>query len=246
MAASTDLPQKNINTSQAQENLQNDKAMAAMLSLLNEVRSFRPTASPAFSKTETTRRTVIKIITSAREIFTRDGHDGLTLRNVADHANIAVGNLTYHFQTKTDLLEAMLRETLTDYVDAHFDEIERDRDTPIEILLSVVGFYARNAAVNYRFFYQVWGYAGSSNDAKAIVRELYRAVGRILYYLVRSANPKLDDAQIRRAIWLISSLEEGYKLLIGMEPRDDAALATAEQDIRDLTRRIVMGDKQTD
>ncbi len=221
---------------------ENKSAINAMLSLINDLRQNRPTASPAFSKTEKTRRTVGKIIASAREIFTRDGHAGLTLRNVADHADIAVGNLTYHFPTKNVLLEAMLRETLTDYVDAHFDQLMRDRNTPIEVLLNVVGFYARGAHTSHRFFYQVWGYAGSSDEARVIVRELYRAIGWLIYYLVRAANPKLNDAQIRRATWQISSLEEGYKLFIGMGLEDEAAIKAAEQDIRTLTKRIVLAE----
>lgn len=216
--------------------------MDAIFLLLDNLRSNRPTASLAFSKTETTRRTVTKILTAAREIFTRDGHDGLTLRNVADEAEIAVGNLTYHFQSKCELLEAMLRETLTDYVDAHVEEIRRDSDEPIEALSNVVGFYARNAEHTHRFFYQVWGYAASSEDAKAIVRELYGAIGRIVYYLVRAANPKLSDTQIRRATLQICSLEEGYKFIIGMEFKDRTAINTAEKDIRALARRIVMSE----
>ena len=135
----------------------------------------------------------------------------------------------------------MLRETLTDYVDAHVEEIRRDSDEPIEALLNVVAYYTRNAEYNYRFFFQVWGYAGSSEDAKTIVRELYGAVGRIVYYLVRAANPKLTDTQIRRATLQICSLEEGYKLLIGMEPKDRTAIETAEEDIRALAKEIVMG-----
>ena len=105
MAASTDLLQKNINSSKPDDIRRRQETMDAIFSLLDKLRCNRPTASLAFSKTETTRRTVTKIITAAREIFTRDGHDGLTLRNVADQADIAVGNLTYHFNPNANSLK---------------------------------------------------------------------------------------------------------------------------------------------
>ncbi len=79
-----------------------------------------------------------------------------------------------------------------------------------------------------------------------MVRTLYRPIGRFVYYLVRSANPKLNDVQIRQSVLQIFSLEEGYKLFIGMGPEDDTALSTAEQDIRTLTERIVFPEGRAD
>ncbi|MHA7873470.1 MAG: TetR/AcrR family transcriptional regulator, partial [Hyphococcus sp.] len=146
---------------------------------------------------------------------------------------------TYHFPTKRALLEAVLREELADYIDEHLSQFEADRDAPFDILLNIVAFYVRNARRSYRFFYQMWGYAGCDPDAKDLVRSLYRPIGRFVYYLVRDANPTLSDAEIRQAVLQIFSLEEGYKLFIGMGPEDDVALSSAEEDIRMLTERIV-------
>ncbi len=242
MAASTDPMPKNITSKQSHENREKDKALSAIVAHLDDLKNRRPTTALAFGKTERTLRTIRKIIESARIVFTQDGHAGLSLRNVADRAGIAVGNLTYHFPSKHSLLEAMLCEALVDYVEAHLAQFEQDIDTPLDILLNVVEFYVRNARTEHQFFYQLWGYAGSSEEAKIIVRNLYLPIGRFVYYLVRAANPKLTDMQTRQATLQIFSLEEGYKLFIGMGPDDAAAIATAEADIRVLTKRIVMAE----
>ena len=71
------------------------------------------------------------------------------------------------------------------------------------------------------------------------MRELYLPIGRFIFYLVRAANPKLSEDEIRQAVLQIFSLEEGYKLFIGMGPDNASAIRSAEQDIRSLTRRIV-------
>ncbi len=236
---STDQNEKSVTTSHSLENAEKTKAMGAILAHLEEVKRNRP-SDVAARKTPKTGRTVEKIIAAARDIFIQEGHAGLSLRKVADRAGIAVGNLTYHFPTKRALLRAMLRESLTEYIEAHLEQFESSNDTPLEILLNVVEFYVRNARGAHQFFYQMWGYAGSSEEAKETVRELYMSIGRFVYYLVRAANPKLTDSQIRQATLQIFSLEEGYKLFIGMGPDDAAAIKTAEQDIRALTERIVM------
>ena len=218
---------------------QTEKALDAILSHLGELRSARPTVLLSENKVGRSQATIRRILASAQVVFTRDGHAGLSLRKVADDAGIAVGNLTYHFPTKIELINAMLREALAEYVEEHLAQFEADRDAPVDILLNVVEFYVRNARESHRFFYQLWGFAGSCDDARAMVRDLYRPIGRFIYYLVCAANPKLTDDEVRQAVLQIFSLEEGYKLFIGMGPDDSSAIRSAEKDIRDLTLRII-------
>lgn len=217
----------------------NHSRIGYIVAHLKDLRENVPSVAMAKGKSAKTADTLKNIISAAREIFVREGHAQLSLRKVADEAGIAVGNLTYHFPTKQALLDAMLRETLADYIDEHLKQFREDRDSPLDILLNVVGFYARNARASHRYFYQMWGYAGSDAQAMETVRSLYRPIGRFIYYLIREANPKLTDRQIRRATLQIFSLEEGYKLFIGMGPEDDVAISNIEEDIRLMTQRIV-------
>ena len=242
MPASTDQS-ANLKKSEAPlspaASLETEKALSAILTHLSDLQRARPTVQICDGRTGRTKTTIDKILKAAHEVFTRNGHAGLSLRKVADEAGIAVGNLTYHFPTKNALLDAMMREALADYVEAHLAQFQADRDTPLEILLNVVEFYVRNARDSHQFFYQLWGFAGSSEEAREMVRELYRPIGRFIYYLVRAANPKLNDAEIRQAVLQIFSLEEGYKLFIGMGPDTAPAIQTAENDIREITKRII-------
>ncbi len=242
MTSSTDktnnLAHRNVNSALS-DSPETEKALAAILDHLDDLRSARPTREIAAGKPDRTKLTIERILTAANHVFTNEGHASLSLRKVADEAGIAVGNLTYHFPTKNELLEAMLREALADYVEEHLQQFQPDRDAPLEILLNVVEFYVRNARTSHQFFYQLWGYAGSGPEARDIVRSLYRPIGRFVYYLVRAANPKLKDEDVRRVVLQIFSLEEGYKLFIGMGPDDSSAIQSAEADIRALTKRII-------
>ncbi len=217
--------------------------LASTIEELREIAANRPTAALANGRSAKSARTIQRIIAAAHAVFIRDGHAGLSLRKVADEADIAVGNLTYHFASKSELLEATLTECLAQYIDGHLAEFDERPGAPIDMLLNVVAFCARNARESHRFFYQMWGYAGSSDAARTTVHNLYQPIGRLIYQLVRAANPDLDYAAARRAVLQIFSLEEGYKLSAGLGPEDDVALATAEADIRDLTYAIIFGAK---
>ncbi len=242
MAPSTDRAKNLIKSDCVGANAASDEteiALNVIVDHLESLRSERPTVQIATGKTDRARVTIAKILAAAHLVFTEYGHAGLSLRKVADEAGIAVGNLTYHFPSKHALIDAMLREALADYVEEHLAQFEADRDTPLEILLNVTEFYVRNARSSHQFFYQLWGFAGSGPQARDMVRDLYRPIGRFIYYLVRAANSKLSDTEVRQAVLQIFALEEGYKLFIGMGPDTSPAIKSAESDIRVLTKRII-------
>ncbi|MEM8772667.1 MAG: TetR/AcrR family transcriptional regulator [Pseudomonadota bacterium] len=217
-----------------------ENRLAAAIDDLRSVRDQRPTLTLTTGKTAKSSETIQRILAASMRVFITSGHEGLSLRKVAEEAGMAVGNLNYHFPTKKSLLNATLVERLAEYVDDHLDEIGDEPAAPMEILLSIVTYYARNAQTSHRFFYQMWGYAGSSDEARQLVRSLYQPIGRFIYYLVQAANPDLDDINVRRVVLQIFSLEEGYKLFIGLGPEDDRALKSIEPDIRALTEKLVM------
>jgi AcrR family transcriptional regulator len=215
------------------------KAISTIEAYLDDMRLNRPSVKLAVARSQKGAKTVRGILLAAREVFTREGHAGLTMRKVAEEAGLAVGNVSYYFETRRELIEATLREELADYIEEHIKQFERDRDSPIEILLNVLNFYVSSGRRNHRFFFQMWGYAASDDDAKALIRSLYRPMGRFIYYLVRASKPELSDDAIRRVVLQLIGLEEGVKLLIGMGPDDESAIVTAEEHVRELARRIV-------
>lgn len=184
--------------------------------------------------------TIVRILTACRTCFVESGHAGLSLRQVADASGMAVGNLTYHFPTKEALLHAMLLEARADFVDSHIESIENSAHPPLELLLDIVEFHVRDGRDSFRFFYQLWGFAASSEKARLTVRDLYLPVGRAMRQLVRLSNPNLNDTQVALVVLQIFSLGEGYKLFLGMGPIEAPPLQTAERDVRILARQIVL------
>jgi AcrR family transcriptional regulator len=228
-----------VRTSHSDNSNKKNSLNKSITSHLDGIREDRPSIRLAAGKTEKTCETIKKIIFAAHEVFTRDGHAGLTLRNVADLAGIAVGNLTYHFSTKRDLLETMLREVLTIHVEQNLVPLATQAKDPLHAMLDIVEFSIRDAPNSHRFFYQIWGYAGSDRQARKTIRNLYMPVGMFGFELVRAANPKLTEVQTHRAVLQIFSLIEGYKLFLGLTPDNQTALDTAARDIRVLTERIL-------
>lgn len=49
-----------------------------------------------------------EILSTAKELFNTRGYNEVSMRNIADALGISVGNLTYHFKKKEDLVEAVI------------------------------------------------------------------------------------------------------------------------------------------
>lgn len=56
-----------------------------------------------------------EILCNARNLFNEHGYNEISMRNIADSLNISVGNLTYHFKKKEELVEAVLMEQHKNY-----------------------------------------------------------------------------------------------------------------------------------
>lgn len=65
---------------------------------------------------ETKQTTKEAIISAARKLFVEKGYDSVGMRDIATVLSISVGNLTYHFKKKEDLLEAVVVDFCNRYV----------------------------------------------------------------------------------------------------------------------------------
>lgn len=49
-----------------------------------------------------------EILETAKQLFNEHGYNQVSMRNIADSLGISVGNLTYHYKKKEDLVEAVI------------------------------------------------------------------------------------------------------------------------------------------
>src|SRR5688572_21705525 len=72
-----------------------------------------------------------KILAGAREVLLRHGYERFTTRRVAESAGITVGNLTYHFPSKRQLLASLIQRLLAEYTSA-FESFFADLSIPMD------------------------------------------------------------------------------------------------------------------
>jgi len=95
-----------------------------------------------------------RALKAARELFSRQGFEATTIRQIADHAGIGLGTLYSYVQNKHDLLDALFYEQWSGVEDAAYASLPEDAglvDSLLHIFAAMVASYAKDFELSKTF-----------------------------------------------------------------------------------------------
>lgn len=161
-----------------------------------------------------------RILDSAEIVLQTQGHAGFSTRRVAAEASIALGNLTYHFPTKSMLMRAMIDRMMTRYLD-RFEEVLQTPGQGVEELVRWLLIDAASDEVTW-LFRELWAMARHDETVSRAIEGFYDALMAKVCAKLEQAYPATDPADIRRVVRLIAMISEGSAVLYGTR-QDKAA-----------------------
>ena len=164
-----------------------------------------------------TSETVEAILNATLTILMRDGYAALSLRRVAGECGMRVGNLSYHFPTKQDLVNGLLDAVLEGYrqnsarIEGELPSDDRDRirDGVIRVLLDIQSYQTT------LLFPELWSMANHDPMIQAKLQEFYRESRQQTIDLIMRVNGRLDRDRAETLALYISSFIEGSTLFAG-------------------------------
>lgn len=189
------------------------------------------------------RATARRIVTAARQVLVREGYARFSMRRVAAEVGMSVGNLTYHFPSKNQLLHALIQDTLNDYR-ALFQGYRRQagRD-PEASMRGLLDYLMRDSASERtsRLFRELWALAAHEPAIAAKMDAFYdAAIDAVIDALGAECHlAKREDA--RTFAFLATLISEGTAVLFGTR-RDAEPLLEA---VRELAVRALLGTVPT-
>ena len=157
------------------------------------------------------------IIDAARTVFIRAGYAGFSMRRVAQEAGISIGNLSYYYRTKKDLLRDLTDHVVDGYL-AEFDRIRgRPGLTPREQLAGILGFWIDDltSASTTAFFPELWALGNHDPYIAGLVDSLYTRARRPLVELMPLINPSLARRDVERLALFMCAAMEGLTVFAG-------------------------------
>lgn len=160
---------------------------------------------------------VSAILTAARDVLVEEGYPRLTMRNVAKRAGITVGNLSYYYDNKQDLLHDLLEAVIQGYME-DFDRITEDTEkSPDERFEEIVRFIIADLATKEttRFFPAMWALANHDDLAASELNSMYEWERNALAKVIALMRPDLQKKDRDLLALFVSGAIEGQTMFVG-------------------------------
>jgi len=159
------------------------------------------------------------ILASAKRVLIEQGYAGFTTRLVADTAGISPGNLSYHFPSRTELLQAMVGQLVDEYASQFSAFLSRSSIAPERQLEFLVEWLLTDAVAreSMRTFRELWAISLHDEVVRRSVDKLYDVLMEGVVRLLQGSHPKADIKSIRELVQMLALISEGSIVLYGTE-----------------------------
>jgi Transcriptional regulator len=161
--------------------------------------------------------TIEQILNATLQILMTEGYAALTLRRVASECGLRVGNITYHFPTKGDLVTALLDAVLDGYRE-RARQVYRGLVLDDRIRLQAALFNALRDIQSFQtthLFPELWSLANHDAEVAAKLEEFYREARAPAARLIRRINPGLSETDADTLALFMSAFVEGTTIFAG-------------------------------
>ena len=163
-----------------------------------------------------------------------------SLRNVADRLDIAVGNLTYHYKSKADLLQAMVREQMANYSEDILALLRATGPSPRDALELVVTYLVQDLrAAKIAFFVQLWALALHDDSAAKQMDRIHELERLVIASLIHATRPDWERHACDALALNVSATIEGLTIFIGRNRKSEGIFAAPEQEIIRILRQVL-------
>lgn len=175
-----------------------------------------PPRSGGYAKGHETREEILR---AALHLLVESGYRSMSMRKIAAECGMKLGNLTYHFPSREDLVQALLDAVISSY-EIEFEKIVHNPSLPPELRLAS---YCRlilediRTKKTTRVFPELWALSNHDPFVLERVQELYTRARAPLLEIIAEMRPDLPGDQHQAIALFISASMEGLTVFAGYE-----------------------------
>lgn len=153
----------------------------------------------------------VEILLVARRLLASDGYAGLSMRRVAVEAGMSLSNLQHYYNSKEQLLEALLLTTMDEF-QAKMDRIAvaMAGRPQVERFLTTVDMFLDEITdpVMHAIFFEIWALASRHPFASSLMGRMMGRERKAVYGLIHGLNPAIGDEQcMERAVLVVAQIQ---------------------------------------
>ncbi|MFM7490151.1 MAG: TetR/AcrR family transcriptional regulator [Actinomycetota bacterium] len=178
-----------------------------------------------------------EVLDAAEEIIEKHGSEGLSVRAVAQHVGISVGNLQYHLPTRAKLLDAVFRRRAEQFKSELFDAVEEIEDVKRRFAVLIDFWLSSQHNADQMLFWHLWAMSAHDADASVTMSAVYGELVDFVADLIGAIDETMTRASARRRAAVITSVIEGSGLFVGYGREPEPSLRSLQREVRS----VVMG-----
>ena len=159
------------------------------------------------------------ILRAALSLLVEHGYRAMSMRRVAAACGMKLGNLTYYFPTKEDLVRELLDAVISSY-EMEFDAIIHEEgigpEQRLEEICTLILEDIRTKKTT-RVFPELWALSNHDPFVFERVHELYARARAPVHAIIEDINPSLSVEQREVLTLFISASMEGLTVFAGHE-----------------------------
>ncbi len=185
------------------------------------------------------------ILRKALHILIEEGYPAMSMRRIAAASGLRLGNLTYHYPTREDLVRELLNAVISSYEVEFAAIVQAPGVPPEERLAQVCGLIIDDigSKKTTRLFPELWALANHDAFVYERVHELYDRARAPIFEIVSEMRPDLCEADRFDLSLFISASMEGLTVFAGYQrpyaERLPAVEAIAIRSFIDIVRSFV-------
>lgn len=159
----------------------------------------------------------VQILQAALGLLVDSGYRAMSMRRVAQACDMKLGNLTYYFPTKEDLVRELLDAVISSY-EIEFDAIVHETGISAEDRLTEVCILILEdicTKKTTRVFPELWALSNHDPFVLDRVQEMYARARVALEEIIAEINPALPDDERQILALFISGSMEGLTMFAG-------------------------------
>lgn len=160
-----------------------------------------------------------QILHAALDLLVDEGYKSISFRRIAKACDMNVGNVTYYFKNKEDLLRQLLDAIISSYEDEFKKIMEHTKRGPERQLEKYVTVIINDLATKKttRVFPELWALANHDPFIADRVQEMYERARVAINSIILELNPTLSQEERESVALFISASMEGLTVFAGYE-----------------------------
>lgn len=159
------------------------------------------------------------ILQASLNLLVEEGYQAMSMRRVAATCGMKLGNLTYHFASREDLIRGLLDAVIRAYEIEFAAIVHMPGTPPEERLAEICGLILEDIRTKKttRVFPELWALSNHDPFVFERVQETYARARAPLVEIVGEMRPDLPEEQRHDLALFISASMEGMTMFAGYE-----------------------------